>query len=332
MINEKQQKSIDAALALLHKKHGKESVNIMKNAKIEDIETISTGSLEVDRILGVGGLPKGRIVEIYGPEGSGKTTLALQTMAQAQKNGGVVAFLDVEQAMSLKYAKDLGVNTDELIFSQPETGEETLDIVETLCSSGAVDVIVVDSVAAMQTKAELEGEMGDAHVAQVARLMSSSLRKIIAVASKNNVIVIFINQIRQKVGMMGYGEKTTTTGGDALKYYSSVRIDVRRIASIKDKEALVGNRVKITIKKNKVAPPHQNAEVEIYFGKGISPFSEILDLGVKNNIIDKAGAWFSYKDVKLGQGKNSVLIKFEEDTKLFDEIKQEVINSIKQED
>lgn len=328
MADDKRKKSLELALKEMHKKYGKESVNVMKDAVIADVEAISTGSINVDRVLGVGGLPKGRVVEIYGPEGSGKTTLALQVMAQAQNAGGKVCFIDVEQAMSLKYAHALGINTDELIFAQPESGEETLDITETLCRSGAVDVIVVDSVAAMQTKAEIEGEIGDQHVGQLARLMSQSLRKIISAAHKSNTIVIFINQIRDKIGVMGYGEKTTTPGGNALKFYCSVRIDIRRIASIKKGEEQIGNKVKVTVKKNKVASPHKVAEVEIYFGKGISQVAEVLDFAVKNDIVDKSGAWFSYKDIKLGQGRAGVLDRLEDDTELYGTIKEEVLKVI----
>jgi recombination protein RecA len=251
-----------------------------------------------------------------------------QKRAKEDKTGKRVAFLDVEQAMSLKYANALGINTEELIFSQPTSGEETMDMVEILCNSGAVDVIVIDSVAAMQTQAELDGEIGDAHIGQLARLMSQGLRKIITAANKSGTIVIFINQIRDKIGVMGYGEKTTTTGGNALKFYCSVRIDVRKISSIKKGDEVIGNKVKVKIAKNKVAPPHMEREVEIYFGKGISQESEVLDFGVDVGVIDKSGAWYSYGDMKLGNGRPAVLNKLSEETELYEQLKTEVLEAV----
>jgi recombination protein RecA len=330
-------KSLEAALKQIHSKHGNESLMVMKDTKIANIDAISTGSLSVDDALGVGGVPKGRIVEIYGPEGSGKTTLALQIMAQAQKkaeeegSGRKVAFLDVEQAMDMKYAQALGINVDELVFGQPGTGEETLDIVETLCNSGAIDVVVIDSVAAMQTQAELDGEIGDAHIGQVARLMSQGLRKIIKAANGTGTTVIFINQIRDKIGVMGYGEKTTTTGGRALKFYASVRIDVRKISSIKQGDIIIGNKVKIKVVKNKVAPPHLEREVEIYFGKGILRSAEVLDFAIKFGIVGKSGGWHSYGDSKLGNGRPNVLDKLEEEPELLQEIEEKVLEKIEEE-
>jgi len=322
------EKALEATLKLLHKKYGKESINIMKNAMIADVEVYTTGSIGLDLALGVGGIPRGRVIEIFGPESSGKTTLALGILAEVQKKGDKIAFIDVEQAMSTTYAESLGINTDEMIFAQPSSGEEVLDIVESLCLSGAVGLIVIDSVAAMQTKAEIDGDIGDAHIGQVARLMSSSLKKIILAANRSNTAVIFINQIRDNIGVMGYGEKTVTPGGKALKFFSSVRIDVRRIASIKDKDVQIANKVKFTIKKNKVAAPFKVAEAEIYFGKGISRISEVIEYGIKFDIIDKAGSWFSYGEIKLGQGKNGVMKRFEEDSELYKEIEKKVLDQL----
>ena len=325
MINEEKEKALEITLKNLHKKYGKESINIMKNATIADVETITTGSIGLDLALGVGGIPKGRIIEIFGPESSGKTTLALGILAQAQKKGEKVVFLDVEQAMSIPYAQSLGIDTEEMIFSQPNSGEEVMDMIEMLCNSGAVGLIVLDSVAAIQTKAEIDGDMGDAHIGQVARLMSQSLKKIISSANKTKTSVIFINQIRDKIGVMGYGPKTTTTGGNALKFYSSVRIEVKRIATIKDKEIPIGNRVKMTIAKNKVAAPFKVTETEIIFGQGISKISELIDYAVKYDIIDKAGSWFSYGAIKLGQGKNKVLDFLKNDETILKEIETQVM-------
>jgi len=322
-------KALESVLNNLNKKWGKGAINVMKDATIANVPARTTGSISIDNAIGIGGVPKGRIVEIYGPEASGKSTLALQIAANAQKAGENIAFIDVEQAMSMKYASDLGINVDELIFAQPDSGEETMDIIQELAMSGAVGVIVVDSVAAMQTQAEIDGDIGDAHIGQVARLMSQGLKKIIASASKTNTTVIFINQIRDKIGMMGYGEKTTTTGGNALKFYASVRLDVRRIASIKQGENIIGNKVKVEVKKNKVAAPFKKVEVEIIFGKGISPHAEIMDLGVQYDIIDKSGSWFSYGETKLGQGK-SAMKYLEDNEELFEEIKSKVLEKIEE--
>jgi recombination protein RecA len=294
--------------------------------EITPIEAISTGSIGLDLALGIGGIPEGRVVEIYGPESSGKTTLALQITAEAQKKGGVCAFIDAEHALDVVYAKNLGVDIDNLLVSQPDYGEQALDIVETLARSGAVDLIVVDSVAALTPKSELEGEMTDQNVGVQARLMSKALRKLTGVLSKMNCTIIFINQIRMKIGTMGYGSPETTTGGNALKFYASVRIDVRRIASLKQGESQIGNRVKAKVIKNKVAPPFRQAEFDIMFGEGISKEGELVDYGVKLDIVDKSGAWFSYEDKKLGQGRENAKQFFKDNP----EIALEVENKIKE--
>ena len=275
-----------------------------KNDRSMDIETISSGSLGLDIALGVGGLPKGRVVEIYGPESSGKTTLALHTVAEAQKKGGICAFIDAEHALDPVYARKLGVNIDELLISQPDTGEQALEICDTLVRSGAVDVLVVDSVAALVPKAELEGEMGDALPGLQARLMSQALRKLTASINKSNTMVIFINQIRMKIGVM-YGSPETTTGGNALKFYASVRLDIRRIGAIKERDEVVGNQTRVKVVKNKLAPPFKQVEFDIMYGEGVSKMGEILDLGVKAGIVEKSGAWFSYDSQRLGQGREN---------------------------
>ncbi|QYZ64703.1 MAG: recombinase RecA [Gammaproteobacteria bacterium (ex Lamellibrachia satsuma)] len=299
-------KALSAALGQIEKQFGKGSVMRMGDASaIRDIGVISTGSLNLDIALGVGGLPKGRVVEIYGPESSGKTTLTLQVVAEAQKQGGTCAFIDAEHALDPDYAGKLGVNVDELLVSQPDTGEQALEISDMLVRSGAVDVVVVDSVAALTPKAEIEGEMGDTHVGLQARLMSQALRKLTANIKRTNCLVIFINQIRMKIGVM-FGSPETTTGGNALKFYSSVRLDIRRIGAIKKGDEIVGNDTKVKVVKNKVAPPFKLANFEILYGEGISHEGEIIDLGVKQNIIDKAGAWYSYNGDRIGQGKENV--------------------------
>ena len=318
------QKSLDLAMKQIDKSFGKGALMRLGDKVIEPIEAISTGSIGLDLALGIGGVPKGRVIEIYGPESSGKTTLSLQITAECQKQGGVCAFIDAEHALDVGYAKNLGVDVDNLLVSQPDYGEQALDIVETIARSGAIDLIVIDSVAALTPKVEIEGEMNDQQVGVQARLMSKALRKLTAVLHKMNCTVIFINQIRMKIGMMGYGSPETTTGGNALKFYASVRIDIRRIATLKQAESPIGNRTKAKIVKNKVAPPFKQAEFDIMFGEGISKYGELVDYGVKLDIIDKSGAWFSYKDVKLGQGREKVKETFKEDPVLASKIENEI--------
>ncbi len=298
-------KALEAALGQIEKAFGKGSVmKLGQQQDSVDIEAISTGSLGLDIALGIGGLPRGRIIEIYGPESSGKTTLALHAAAEAQKKGGVCAFVDAEHALDPAYAKKLGVDIDELLISQPDAGEQALEIADTLVRSGAVDVLVVDSVAALVPRAELEGEMGDTHVGLQARLMSQALRKLTSSISKSNCLVIFINQIRLKIGVM-FGNPETTSGGNALKFYASVRLDIRRIGAIKDREDIVGNQTRVKVVKNKVAPPFRVVEFDIMYGEGISKTGELLDLGVNANIVEKAGAWFSYNGERIGQGREN---------------------------
>ncbi len=298
-------KALAAALSQIERQFGKGSVmKLGKNDRSMDIEAVSSGSLGLDIALGIGGLPKGRIVEIYGPESSGKTTLALHTVAEAQKKGGICAFIDAEHALDPVYARKLGVNLDDLLISQPDTGEQALEICDTLVRSGAVDVLVIDSVAALVPKAELEGEMGDALPGLQARLMSQALRKLTASINKSNTMVIFINQIRMKIGVM-YGSPETTTGGNALKFYASVRLDIRRIGAIKERDEVVGNTTRVKVVKNKLAPPFKQVEFDIMYGEGVSKMGEILDLGVKAGIVEKSGAWFSYDSQRLGQGREN---------------------------
>ncbi len=322
------QKALDMAIKQIDKTFGKGTLMRLGDKAFEPIESISTGSLGLDMALGIGGIPQGRIIEIYGPESSGKTTLALQTIASGQKKDMVCAFIDAEHALDVVYAKNLGVDTDNLLISQPDFGEQALDVLETLARSGAVDLIVVDSVAALTPKAEIEGDMGDTHVGLQARLMSQALRKLTAVLHKTNTTVIFINQIRMKIGTMGYGSPETTTGGNALKFYCSVRIDVRRIATLKQGEAQIGNRVKVKVVKNKVAPPFRQAEFDIMFGEGISYIGELIDYGIKMDIVDKSGAWFSYGATKLGQGKENAKITIKENPELKDEIEAKVKDAL----
>ncbi|MGV6875457.1 recombinase RecA [Pseudochelatococcus sp. B33] len=298
-------KALDAALAQIERAFGKGSIMRLGKAQGQiEIETVSTGSLGLDIALGVGGLPRGRIVEIFGPESSGKTTLALHTIAEAQKKGGSCAFIDAEHALDPVYARKLGVNLDDLLISQPDTGEQALEICDTLVRSGAIDVLVVDSVAALTPRAEIEGDMGDMQPGLQARLMSQALRKLTASISRSNTMVIFINQIRMKIGVM-YGSPETTTGGNALKFYASVRLDIRRIGSIKDRDEIVGNTTRVKVVKNKVAPPFKQVEFDIMYGEGVSKLGELLDLGVKGGIVDKSGAWFSYDSQRLGQGREN---------------------------
>lgn len=298
-------KAIEAALTQIERAFGKGSImRLGKNDKVQEVETVSTGSLGLDIALGVGGLPRGRVVEIYGPESSGKTTLALHTIAEAQKKGGVCAFVDAEHALDPVYARKLGVNLDDLLISQPDTGEQALEITDTLVRSGAIDVLVVDSVAALTPRAEIEGEMGESQPGLQARLMSQALRKLTGSISRSNCMVIFINQIRMKIGVM-YGSPETTTGGNALKFYASVRLDIRRVSTLKDRDEAIGNQVRVKVVKNKVAPPFKQVEFDIMFGEGVSKVGELVDLGVKAGIVEKAGAWFSYDSQRLGQGREN---------------------------
>ncbi len=316
-------KSLEAAISQIDQNFGKGSVMRLGQQEALDVEAISTGSLSLDLALGIGGLPKGRIIEIYGPESSGKTTLALQVVAEAQKAGGICAFVDAEHAMDPAYAKKLGVKTDELLISQPDTGEQALEIADTLIKSGSVSVLVVDSVAALTPKAELEGEMGDHHVGLQSRLMSQALRKITGSVSKSNTMVVFINQIRMKIGVM-FGNPETTSGGNALKFYSSVRMDIRRIGAIKDKDQMIGNTTRVKVIKNKVAPPFKVVEFDLMYGKGISKTGELIDLGAKADIIEKSGAWYAYKGEKIGQGKENAKLYLEKNPKIADEIERAV--------
>lgn len=305
-MDDNKKKALSAALGQIEKQFGKGSVMRLGDAGAhKDIEVVSTGSLGLDVALGLGGLPKGRVIEIYGPESSGKTTLTLQVVAEAQKAGGTAAFVDAEHALDPVYAEKLGVNVDDLLVSQPDTGEQALEITDMLVRSGAVDVIIVDSVAALTPKAEIEGEMGDTHVGLQARLMSQALRKLTGNIKRSNAMVIFINQIRMKIGVM-FGSPETTTGGNALKFYSSVRLDIRRIGAIKKGDEVVGNQTRVKVVKNKVSPPFRMAEFEILYGEGISREGELIDLGVQNNLVEKAGSWYSYNGDRIGQGKENV--------------------------
>ena len=317
-------KALDAALSQIERAFGKGSImRLGKNEKAVEIETVSTGSLGLDIALGVGGLPRGRVVEIYGPESSGKTTLALHTVAEAQKKGGVCGFIDAEHALDPVYARKLGVNLEDLLISQPDTGEQALEIADTLVRSGAIDVLVVDSVAALVPRAEIEGEMGDVQPGLQARLMSQALRKLTASISRSNCMVIFINQIRVKIGVM-YGSPETTTGGNALKFYASVRLDIRRVGAIKDKEEAIGNTTRVKVVKNKVAPPFKQVEFDIMYGEGISKMGELVDLGVKAGIVEKSGAWFSYDSQRLGQGRENAKVFLRQNPELAQKIEQQI--------
>ena len=317
-------KALELALTQIEKQFGKGSIMKLGQAGSQKgVDVISTGSIALDSALGVGGVPKGRIVEIYGPEASGKTSLTLHIIAEAQKSGGVAAFIDAEHALDPEYAKNLGVNLDDLLLSQPDTGEQTLEIAEVLIRSGAVDVIIVDSVAALVPKAELDGDMGDSHMGLQARLMSQAMRKLAGVINKSNACLIFINQIRMKIGVM-FGNPETTTGGNALKFYSSVRIDIRRIAALKDGEEVIGNRTRAKVVKNKVAPPFRNCEFDIIYGQGISKMGDLLDLGVANDIILKSGTWFSYKENRIGQGRENAKRFLAENSKMANEIENQL--------
>jgi recombination protein RecA len=318
------QKALEAALGQIEKAFGKGSImRLGARDSVVDVSSIPTGSLGLDIALGIGGLPKGRIVEIYGPESSGKTTLALHVVAEAQKSGGTCAFVDAEHALDPVYARKLGVNTDNLIISQPDSGEQGLEIADTLVRSGAIDVLVIDSVAALVPKAELEGEMGDSHMGLQARLMSQALRKLTGSVSKTNCMVIFINQIRQKIGVM-FGNPETTTGGNALKFYASVRLDIRRIGALKDREEVVGNQTRVKVVKNKMAPPFKVVEFDIMYGEGISKTGELIDLGVKTDIIEKSGSWYSYKGQRIGQGRENTRVFLKENPATAAEIEETI--------
>ena len=322
-IEQEKLNALNQALGKIEKEFGKGSVMKLGEATSMAIDVISTGSIGLDIAVGIGGLPKGRIIEVYGPESSGKTTVALHTVAEAQKQGGIAAFIDAEHALDPVYAKALGVDIDNLIISQPDTGEQALEIAEALIRSGAIDIIVVDSVAALVPRAEIEGDMGDSHVGLQARLMSQALRKLTGSIKKSNCVAIFINQLREKVGIM-FGNPETTTGGRALKFYSSIRMDVRRIESLKANGEVVGNRTRVKVVKNKIAPPFREAEFDIMFGKGISREGDILDLGVTSNVVQKSGAWFAYNGDKIGQGRENAKIYLSEHPDIMEEIEQKV--------
>jgi recombination protein RecA len=321
--NMDRQKALDAALAQIDRAFGKGSAMKLGSREKLEIEAISTGSLGLDIALGIGGLPKGRIIEVYGPESSGKTTLALHAIAEAQKGGGTAAFVDAEHALDPVYAKKLGVDIDELIVSQPDTGEQALEIVDTLVRSNAIDVLVVDSVAALVPRAEIEGEMGDSHVGLQARLMSQALRKLTGSISRSKCMVIFINQVRMKIGVM-YGNPETTTGGNALKFYASVRLDIRRTGQIKDRDDIVGNATRVKVVKNKVAPPFKQVEFDIMYGEGISKIGELLDIGVKAGLVEKSGAWFSYDSVRIGQGRENAKTFLREHPEMADKLEKAI--------
>jgi recombination protein RecA len=316
-------KALKLTIDKLEKEYGKGIVMKLSDEKIADIPFISTGSLGLDLALGIGGLPTGRVVEIFGPESSGKTTIAIHTIAEAQKKGGIAAFIDAEHAFDRKYAEALGVNTENLLISQPDNGEQALEIAEHLIRSGAIDVIVIDSVAALVPKAELEGEMGDSKMGLQARLMSQALRKLTGTINKTGCICIFINQLREKIGVM-FGNPETTTGGNALKFYASVRLDIRRIGAIKDGDEILGNRTRVKVVKNKVAPPFKQVEFDIMYGQGVSKIGEIIDLGVELNIIQKSGSWFAYKGNKLGQGRDSVKAILKDNPELVEELEKAI--------
>jgi recombination protein RecA len=322
-VNKEKLKALQLTLDKLEKTYGKGSIMKMGDAAVENVEVIPTGSLSLDIALGIGGLPKGRIIEIYGPESSGKTTLTLHAIAAVQKAGGIAAFIDAEHAFDRSYADKLGIDTENLLISQPDNGEQALEITENLIRSGAIDIIVIDSVAALTPKSEIEGEMGDSKMGLHARLMSQALRKLTGTINKTGCCCIFINQLREKIGVM-FGNPETTTGGNALKFYASVRLDIRRIGQIKEGDAVMGNRTRVKVVKNKVAPPFRQAEFDIMYGEGISKVGEIVDLGVEHNIIKKSGSWFSYGDTKLGQGRDAVKTLFNDNYELMNEIEEKI--------
>ena len=326
--NAERLKALQAAMAKIEKDFGKGSIMKLGDESVEDVDTIPTGSLSLDAALGVGGYPKGRIIEIFGPESSGKTTLALHAIAEAQKAGGLAAFIDAEHALDRFYAAKLGVNTDDLLISQPDNGEQALETADQLIRSSAIDIIVIDSVAALTPKAEIEGDMGDNKVGLQARLMSQALRKLTSSISKTNTTCIFINQLREKIGIM-FGNPETTTGGNALKFYASVRLDIRRVTTLKDGDTPIGNQVRVKIVKNKVAPPFRKAEFEITFGEGISRVGEIVDLGVELGILKKSGSWFSYGETRLGQGRDAVKKLIKDNPELSEEIEAQIAEALK---
>ena len=322
-------KALQAAMAKIEKDFGKGAIMKLGDEQVDNVEVISTGSIGLNAALGVGGYPKGRIIEIYGPESSGKTTLAIHAIAEAQKNGGIAAFIDAEHAFDRFYAAKLGVNVDDLLISQPDNGEQALEIADQLIRSSAIDIIVVDSVAALTPKAELEGDMGDNKVGLQARLMSQALRKLTSTISKTNTTCIFINQLREKIGVM-FGNPETTTGGNALKFYASVRLDIRRVTTLKDGDQPIGNQVRVKVVKNKVAPPFRKAEFEITFGEGISKIGEIVDLGTELGFLKKSGSWYSYRDTKIGQGHDAVKIMLKDNPELCDELEEQIMDALKE--
>lgn len=328
-INKDKLKVLEATLSKIDKEYGKGTIMKLGDTKIIDIPSISTGSLGLDLALGVGGLPRGRIIEIYGPESSGKTTLAIHAIAEAQKQGGIAAIVDAEHAFDKTYAEALGVDTENLFISQPDNGEQALEITDHLIRSGAIDILVVDSVAALTPKAEIEGDMGDSRMGLQARLMSQALRKLTATVSRTNTTLIFINQLREKIGVM-FGNPETTTGGNALKFYASVRLDIRRIGQIKNGDAVVGNKTRVKVVKNKVAPPFRKAEFDIQYGEGISKVGEIIDMGVDFDIINKSGSWFSYGETKLGQGRDAVKNLFKDNPELMEEVELKILAHLKE--
>lgn len=322
--NDEKIKMLDHSIAQIEKAYGKGSImKLGEDKPVLKLEAISTGSFGLDIATGIGGLPKGRIIEIYGPESSGKTTMALHAISEAQKKGGICAFIDAEHALDIDYAEKIGVDTKNLLISQPDFGEQAMDITETLVRSNAIDIIVIDSVAALTPKAEIEGDMGDSHMGLQARLMSQALRKIAGAVSKSKCMVIFINQIRMKIGVM-FGNPETTTGGNALKFYASIRLDVRRIGALKDKENIIGNRTRVKVVKNKVAPPFKTAEFDMIYGEGVSRVGEIIDLAVDNDIIKKSGSWFSYGEDRIGQGRDKVKLAMMENKKLYSDVEAKV--------
>lgn len=326
-VNAEKLKALQMTIERLEKTYGKGTIMKLGDNAVDELEVISTGSIGVDLAIGVGGFPRGRIIEIYGPESSGKTTLAIHAIAEAQKKGGIAAFIDAEHAFDLNYAQKLGVDIENLLVSQPDNGEQALEIAENLIRSGAIDIIVVDSVAALTPKSEIEGEMGDSKMGLHARLMSQALRKLTGTISKTRCVCIFINQLREKIGVM-FGNPETTTGGNALKFYASIRIDIRRIAQLKDGDSVTGNRVKVKVVKNKVAPPFQQAELDIIYGQGFSKAGEIIDMGVELNIVKKSGSWFSYEETKLGQGRDAVKSLLLDNPDLMQELEAKIVEKL----